>query len=567
MADKKTRQRHEVIAPDRQAPAKSSWNVIKEFDGYVVVARESVLNERGVHDSGSLWRLKETYPGKDVVLFDKENSRLFVDRARWLQKGGNERLSKIKGFGKMLQFYDAPTEAPSKPIVEPAPKITRLGDLKDVKITKVHTSAETLKADASDLAQKKTFAQEKKPTVPDKKEPVRIGKKTGEALTSRWKKSTEVLTKPDKELVRRIKKQKAKKKVVVRKTVEKRLPRIGSRTRRPEALASRLAAREGAAIRHAEMKAQRHAIAEARDKARRNAKRRTPERRAAMAARRMAAPAAAFDAKLRGLANFGKAPLKMAMAEAGLSGRAPGKKAAMSKLTRVEMYPAMNRGTAAPFSASARGRQNLFTPEALMDAEGNRIPQMRGSRRGTIFSTSNTLATKKFPGGGSGIFFRIDARGVIANLTQRYPAAIRQAAIAASDRIGRKMLDIVEPYVPKDTGLLYSSGQTNVEMTAGGMVGMEDATAYPESQMFGVSISYNAPYAEIVYFDETKRHGAEYNRHYGTSEKGEKETARWIEIAFQKERGALSGLIAEYAGAITSALNSVGVSNTHSGGH
>ena len=74
--------------------------------------------------------------------------------------------------------------------------------------------------------------------------------------------------------------------------------------------------------------------------------------------------------------------------------------------------------------------------------------------------------------------------------------------------------------------------------------------------MFGVTISYNTPYAHEVYFG-SHRHGAEFNEYYGTAEKGEKETARWIEIAFSKEQAGLRAILDDYAKIINAELNSV----------
>ena len=106
---------------------------------------------------------------------------------------------------------------------------------------------------------------------------------------------------------------------------------------------------------------------------------------------------------------------------------------------------------------------------------------------------------------------------------------------------------------------MYTTAQTNVGQTAGGLVDIDGAEAYPSSQMFGVSISYNTPYAEDVYFDESKLHGAAYNREYGTSEKGEKETARWIEAAFQDRAASVQGLLGDYARIVTASLESAGL--------
>ena len=158
---------------------------------------------------------------------------------------------------------------------------------------------------------------------------------------------------------------------------------------------------------------------------------------------------------------------------------------------------------------------------------------------------------------GRGIMFMIDASAVLERLTRAFPAAMQQAAVAAGDRIGRKMLDIVEPYVPKDTGLMYSTAQTNIGQSSSGMLSI-DGESLGADQMYGVSISYNTPYAEIVYFDESKAHGKAYNEKHGAGLRGEKETARWIEEAFKREGMSMSSLLNDYAEAITVALNAAG---------
>jgi len=276
-----------------------------------------------------------------------------------------------------------------------------------------------------------------------------------------------------------------------------------------------------------------------------------------------------FAAKIRGFSDFGKVPTKMLAARLtahslyatlpkNLRPGTAGKRAGMASFSREEKYPVRNLGAAAPFAASAIGNQTLSSVSGALQ---------RGSRRGSLFTTSETVGPNRFTkGGAGGIFFRIDTEQVLANLVQKYPAAIRAAVIGAADMIGRKMLDIVEPYVPKDTGRLYMSGETNVEQTAGDFVDLAGGEAYPSDQMYGVSISYNTAYAKLVYFDETKRHGAAYNAEYGTGKKDDRETYRWIEVAFAKEKGALNGLLNDYGTAITAAMNSAGISSTRSGG-
>lgn len=226
---------------------------------------------------------------------------------------------------------------------------------------------------------------------------------------------------------------------------------------------------------------------------------------------------------------------------------------ALKSLPHSERYPTFGHGQPTqmkrPVSmAPVSGKLSLASP---------RYDGVSGVRGTTVFATAQTLSGRS--GSGSGIFFRIDAEAVITNLIVRYPQAMAAAAETAAKTVGDKLLNIVEPYVPKDTGLMYTTAQTNSAQTSGGLVDIEGAEAYPSSQMFGVSISYNTPYAEDVYFDETKRHGAEYNSYYGTSEKGEKETYRWIEAAFKDSAVSVQGLLGDYARIITSSLNAAGM--------
>jgi len=275
-------------------------------------------------------------------------------------------------------------------------------------------------------------------------------------------------------------------------------------------------------------------------------------RSAMLAKQRAIAAQQAFAKRMSKFSGYGRVPLKMLNSAAGYSGRAAGKSGAIASVGRDVLYPARDHATA---------RTPAFLSRMLSPASGSQTlgeaPSVSRIRGTELFSTANTVQTGKFPGGGAGVFFRIDASSVLENLTVNYPAAVRRGALAASNLVGRKLLDIVEPYVPKDTGLLYSTSKTNVAQTSGSLVDMEDGEAYPSEQMFGVSISYNAPYAEMVYFDESKRHGSEYNEHYGTSEKGEKETARWIEVAFEKEGAAIGSLLNEYAAMIEGSMNAV----------
>ena len=53
-------------------------------------------------------------------------------------------------------------------------------------------------------------------------------------------------------------------------------------------------------------------------------------------------------------------------------------------------------------------------------------------------------------------------------------------------------------------------------------------------------------------------HGSAYNEKHNVVEKGEKETARWIEVAFEKEVTQLRALLDIYAKHVTSAMNRAG---------
>lgn len=276
---------------------------------------------------------------------------------------------------------------------------------------------------------------------------------------------------------------------------------------------------------------------------------REPGRRRA----RQAAVQSKLVRQIRGMSTFlGKGPLKLQLkGQPWATGRRFNR--ALKSLPHGERFPAFGHGSPTqmkrPVSmAPVSGKLGLSAP---------RYDRASGVRGTSVFGTLQTVAAAG--GSGRGIFFRIDAEAVVANLIARYPQAMAAAAETAAKTIGDKLLNIVEPYVPKDTGLMYTTAQSNSGQTAGGLVDIEGAEAYPSSQMFGVSISYNTPYAEDVYFDETKRHGAEYNSYYGVNEKGEKETYRWIEAAFKDSAASVQGLLGDYARIVTSSLNAVGM--------
>lgn len=580
MAEKKAKSRQKAQPDARQTPVEPRWKLMHQSDSHVVINRADVLDKNGVWDKQALWDAKEAFPGKDIVFSDEKTSQLFVDRKRFEAKQGGKKLAdaKLKRFGKALSFYESPSERPERPapaVVE-KPK-TRLGDLKDIKVTKIWSNTKKINQELA--------AQQLPTSKGDVEDQLRRHKKPEEGLTAKDRKNVEVATRKSREAV--VREKKAKQPAVPKPKVVSLRAKHGSKwdgkkflsknqyisrtnTVRSESaikMKARLAAGKARAKRLrdkglswlAKSKARSAKLAasavgrQARDEI--NSK--------AQKVRLSNERASTFASRLRNQPGFGKTPVKLLMKNANLSGQAPGKRAVLSSMSHGEKYPARNLSSAGAFAASARGPQTLSSVKRpYVGSLGEEVGGKRlrvAAQGGSMFATSRTVMTEKFPAGGAGILFRIDAEQVIANLVQRYPAALAQAARETSDRIGRKMLDIVEPYVPKDTGLLYSSAETNVSQTAGGLVDMAGGEAYPADQMYGVSISYNAPYAELVYFDESKAHGAEYNQKHGTSEKGEKETARWIEKAFAAEGPALQGLLAEYARSISAAMNAAGI--------
>lgn len=563
---KEPKPRQNKRAPDRQAAAPARWSVISESPGYVYLKRSDFLTADGSWDRAAQYAAQQKYPGKDLIYQDNGGSSLFLPASKYQNRdGGGANESAWKQYKKELlqaktvNFYDDRNSAGGEKTVVP-------------RIVRVHTDAATIKRDW--IEQPKTSFGERLTDL------LRVAKTSD-------KKSAEV----KKIAAKPISKPKKSKKVVRRKSLH--VPhggRLGPRSLilgkhqiiaksgrawyvSPKRIAQRAAAQKD---RLAQIK-QQTKIRLAQDKAKAKIKAREQKKVIArrkvhakaffaskpqIRARQAAAKAVGYAKQLRNLPGFGKTPVKMLLQQNRMSRDAPGKRAVMSAMTHAEKYPARKLGGKAPFSSSASGRQSLANvTRPYMNSVGELVsgqtlrPSIAG---GSMFATASTIHTPKFPEGGAGIFFRIDAEQVIANLTQKYPAALRAAAIEAADRIGRKMLDIIEPYVPKDTGLLYTSGETNVRQTAAGLVDMAGGEAYPSGQMFGVSVSYNAPYAEMVYFDEEAAHGKAYNAKHGTSEKGDKETARWIEAAFEHEKGALQGLLFEYSREITLAIGKAG---------
>lgn len=584
---KEPKPRQNKKAPDRQTAVPARWSVALETPQYVYLNRQDFQTKDGTWDKAAQYAAQQKYPGKDLIYQDNGGKQLYLPRAKFqnvetrgLSDVGRTRYAELPIKGKFVNFYDPQANDPTEKRYGETHKATSLLNVDPDKVKKVHTEASTLKAQRA--AEAERLDRRLKGEFEAKRALVEIGISDRRGRFERAE---------AKAIARRIAaREKTPKKVVKRKSLH--VPHGGIVRRgkvlgknqivaksgrawyvAPARIAQRAEARKN---RVAEIK-RRNKIRAAQDRAKAKAKireqkkviaRRKAHTKAFFAAkpqlraRQVAAKAVSYAKQLRNLPGFGKTPVKMLLQQNGMSRDAPGKRAVMSAMTHAEKYPARKLGGKAPFSASAKGLQTLAdVTRPYMNSVSELVsgqtlrPSVAG---GSMFATANTLTTARFPEGGAGIFFRIDADQVIANLTQKYPAALRMAAIEAADRIGRKMLDIVEPYVPKDTGLLYTSGETNVQQTAAGLVDMTGGEAYPSGQMFGVSISYNAPYAEIVYFDEQAAHGKAYNDKHGTSEKGEKETARWIEAAFEHEKGALQGLLFEYSRAITLAIGTAG---------
>lgn len=593
---KEPKPRQNKRAPDRQAAVPARWSDVSESPGYVYLNRQDFQTKDGSWDRAAQYAAQQKYPGKELIYQDNGGKHLFLPRSKFqnletegFSDVGQERFKVVKEERpikpKFVNFYDAPTYDPTEKRYGETHKATSLRDVDPDKVKKVHTEASTLKRDRVERT-KRLFREQsefagKLSEVRDSYERGRFERAEAKAIEER------------------IAKRKAAPKKVVKRArhtphgaqFEGRLLGKNQRIARsgrayymsPARIAERAAARKNrlaiikqqTKIRLAQNKAK--AIAKAREQKKVIARRKAHTKaffaaKPQIRARQSAAKAVSYAKQLRNLPGFGKTPVKMLLQQNRMSRDAPGKRAVMSAMTHAEKYPARKLGGKAPFAASSVGAMASTSRISGMQSLANVTGRYRGSMGdmvgpqtlrpsvagGSMFATASTIHTPKFPEGGAGILFRIDADEVIANLVQRYPAALRVAAIEAADRIGRKMLDIVEPYVPKDTGLLYTSGETNVQQTAAGLVDMAGGEAYPSGQMFGVSISYNAPYAEIVYFDEEVAHGKAYNAKHGTSEKGDKETARWIEAAFEHEKGALQGLLFEYSRAITLAIGTAG---------
>lgn len=330
---------------------------------------------------------------------------------------------------------------------------------------------------------------------------------------------------------------------------------------------------------------------ESRARAKENRRRRDVARSAAlrtMKRRSVTAKAKAYAKRVSALSGFKRVPLKMLLAgKPGIKGTrgnmtalqsygtgrqilskkrgssfAESRSKGVRNIPRSTMYPPMRHSKGKPHPIIRRMLKPVSGRLTLENISEKMVPTKWFGGKGSMYAVSQTVAAPKPVVGGRGVLFAMgmpmkidfDTLVVMTNLTLKYPQAIKKAIVNASGTVGRKLLDIVEPYVPKDTGLLYSSATTNVDQTSGGMIDMIDNTAFPDTERYGVSISYNAPYAEIVYFG-SHAHGEEYNRKHGVMEKDSRETARWIEVAFEAQQITLNSLLDIYARHVTAGLN------------
>ncbi|OQA04703.1 MAG: hypothetical protein BWY66_02914 [bacterium ADurb.Bin374] len=542
MAEKRVtpRQNRKAERPDKTVVPR--WKAIQEGPNTVVLNRASFYDETTGWDQKALYSAKTQFEGKEIFFREVGTANISVDRSRYTDpetrgftKSGEAKIKALVEKGFKVGVYDMPSTDPSGKRYGETQKITRLNKVDAKKVVRINTAAEKAareKARAIARAEKEARGLE-----------ANLKKLRDTAVKQRDKEQRAIFQKGEK----------AKTTPAPKKTGPSYTERMRDRSRMLGA--SKDATKDLLARRRKFLQETARATKAA------DTLRRDRLRRRAYASAKYAQKAAKTAAKVSGriqkLSGFGKAPIKFALKGTKLAGRLPGKMAAMKGLTRDQLYPPMRHAGSKPLSPpvslrGVSGRQTLAAP-ALGRPEG--LSRVAGT---SLFATTKTLSAQRFGGPGQGIMFRIDAEETIAMLVQKYPATLKKAALLASDRIGRKLLDIVEPYVPKDTGLLYSTAKTGIAQTSGGLVDMEGGEAYPSGQMFGVTISYNAPYAEVVYFNENAAHGEEYNRKHGTSEKGEKETARWIEVAFEKEKAATASLMAEYALSIGAALDAAG---------
>lgn len=349
--------------------------------------------------------------------------------------------------------------------------------------------------------------------------------------------------------------------------------------------------REARALQREALRAERERKrVESRARAKENRRRRDVARSAAlrtMKRRTVAAKAKAYAKRVSALSGFRRVPLKMLLAgKPGIKGTRGNMTALQSygtgrqilskkrgssfgksrskgvrNIPRSTMYPPMRHSQGKPHPIIKKMLKPVSGRLTLENISEKMTPTKWSGGKGSMYAVSQTVVAPKPVVGGRGVLFamgmpmkiELDTLVVMTNLTLKYPQAIKKAIVNASGTVGRKLLDIVEPYVPKDTGLLYSSATTNINQTSGGMIDMIDNTAFPDTERYGVSISYNAPYAEIVYFG-SHAHGEEYNRKHRVMEKDSRETARWIEVAFEAQQITLNSLLDIYARHVTAGL-------------
>ncbi len=168
----------------------------------------------------------------------------------------------------------------------------------------------------------------------------------------------------------------------------------------------------------------------------------------------------------------------------------------------------------------------------------------------TLYTTDSVMTGVPHNlGDPQGIVFNVDTTQVDDAFMNRFPDAIKTAFKNASGKTAKLMLDMIEPYVPKDTGRMYSTAED-----------LSGKTMYDDSfhLVQGATIGYRTPYANLVYFDMNKRHGAEYNAFYGPGLRGEKETARWIEVAITENQGDMDKILQANADEVRKELVKIG---------
>ncbi len=217
-------------------------------------------------------------------------------------------------------------------------------------------------------------------------------------------------------------------------------------------------------------------------------------------------------------------------------------------------YPPMRHASGRPFKSPPKFAGPIHA-EQWRGLHG--VAPISSALPGRMFTTPHVLYHPDKFIDPRGVVFNVDISEVQELYMQKFPAAIRGAMREMRPIIAKRMLDIIEPYVPKDTGRMYTSAEDlTAEASEGGVLEMSSSGVIGD-EIMGATIAYRAPYAEIVYFDlgGHKAHGAEYNAKHGTSEKGDKETARWIEVAFEQERSQIDDVMKEMAGYFRASMN------------